>query len=282
MQTRHLTVDGVDLSLAEAGTDQPKRIVVLHGFAGAKEDFTEWLDRLAAEGWHAVAYDQRGHGESGHPSGEEAFSLQILEDDLAVVADSLGWDRFVLLGHSMGGMVAQLFALHHPDRLQGLILMGTSHGPPDGIQAEMVALGQEIVGDGGTPALLQAQKDFGIAPLETVAHRNLVARRPEYLEFCDRKTLVCSPEMWIAMAGEMLSQPDRLEALEKLVVPTLVLVGSFDDAFLQPCGNLAGAIPNCDFTVIYGAGHSPQFETPDEWWAAVSGFLAGMFPPAGG
>lgn len=280
--TRRLTVGGVDLALAEAGTGQPRRLMLLHGFSGAKEDFTEWLDRLAAGGWHAVAYDQRGHGESAQPAGEEAFSLRILEADLAAVADSLGWDRFVLLGHSMGGMVAQLFAMHHRDRLQGLILMGTSHGPPDGIEPQLVSLGREVVRQGGLAALLRAQKDFGPGPVDTAAHRALTARRPGYLEFCDHKTLAASPEMWTALSGEMLNQPDRLDALEKVRVPSLVVVGSLDGAFLRQCRNLASAIPDCALAVIPGAGHAPQFETPDEWWAAVSGFLNGLFPPTGG
>src|ERR1700736_2619594 len=110
MDTRHLIVDGVELSLAEAGPGQARRGMLLHGVAGA--------------------YDQRGHGDSAHPDGEEEFSLHILENDLRAVADRLGWDRFVLLGHSMGGMVAQLVALSSPQRLAGLVLMDTSHGPP--------------------------------------------------------------------------------------------------------------------------------------------------------
>ncbi|MDP9073577.1 MAG: alpha/beta hydrolase [Actinomycetota bacterium] len=278
MESRRLSVNGVELAATEAGVGHANRLLLLHGFAGAKEDFTEWIDPLAAAGWHAFAYDQRGNGASAHPAGEAAFSLQILEQDLLDVVDQLGWDRFVLLGHSMGGMVAQLFALEFPERLAGLILMGTSHGPPTGLEAELVALGQEVVREGGTEALLQAQKDFGPGPLDTLAHRKLVARRPDYLEFCDRKTLAASPEMWTALAGEMLNQPDRLGALEKLAVPTLVVVGSFDEAFLRQSGELAGAIPDCDFSVIYGAGHCPQFETPDEWWAAVSSFLASLSP----
>jgi pimeloyl-ACP methyl ester carboxylesterase len=278
MDSRQLTVNGVDLEAVEAGAGASRRVLLLHGFAGAKEDFAEWIDPLARAGWHAFAYDQRGNGHSGRPEGEAAFSLQILKDDLVGVVDQLGWGRFVLLGHSMGGMVAQLFALEFGDRLSGLILMGTSHGPPTGLEAEMVSLGQEVVREGGTAALLQAQKEFGPGPLDSAAHRKLLARRPDYHEFCDNKTLLASPDMWTALAGEMLTQPDRLAELEKLAVPTLVVVGSADQTFLRQSGDIAGAIPDCDLVVIGGAGHSPQFETPDEWWGAVSGFLHLLSP----
>jgi pimeloyl-ACP methyl ester carboxylesterase len=276
VETRQLDIGGIQLAIAEAGAGSSKHLLFLHGFGGAKEDFTEWLDAFAGAGWHAVAFDLRGHGDSAKPRGEENYSLSILTADVAAVVDHLGWDRFVVFGHSMGGMVAQLYAIAFPHRLAGLILMGTSHRRPDGIDAELVSLGREVVRAGGTSALLEAQKDFGPGPLDTQAHRRLITQRPGYLEFCDRKTLVASDDMWVALAAEMLSQPDRLAELEKLQVPTLVIVGAFDETFLQQCGELAGAIPDADLAVIGLAGHCPQFEQPDDWWAVVSGFLAGL------
>jgi pimeloyl-ACP methyl ester carboxylesterase len=276
VDTRQLDVGGQQLAIAEAGAGSDKHLLLLHGFAGAKEDFTEWLDRFAAAGWHAVTFDMRGHGESAKPRGEDNYSLQILVSDLNAVVDHLGWDRLVLFGHSMGGMVAQLYAIESPDRLAGLILMGTSHKRPDGIEAELVSLGREVVRAGGTSALLEAQKDFGPGPLDTQAHRRLIAQRPGYLEFCDRKTLAASDDMWVALSAEMLSQPDRLADLEKLPVPTLVIVGAYDETFLQQSGELAGTIPDADLAVIGLAGHCPQFEQPEDWWAAISRFLAGL------
>src|SRR5438270_1778432 len=122
MNTRTLHVDGVDLALAEAG-DGGRPILLVHGFCGAKEDFADHLDRLGELGWHAVAPDLRGHGSSEHPSGETAYDFDVFVADLVALADELGWPRFVLLGHAMGGMLAQLVALEHPDRVAALILM---------------------------------------------------------------------------------------------------------------------------------------------------------------
>jgi len=267
---------GLELSVAQAGAGSPRHLLFLHGFGGAKEDFSEWLDAFASAGWHAVTFDLRGHGDSAHPNGEENYSLKILEGDLQAMVDHLGWDRFVLFGHSMGGMVAQLFAIDFPERLAGLILMGTTHKRPDGIDAELVSLGREVVRAGGTAALLEAQKDFGPGPLDTQAHRRLLARRPDYGQFCDSKLLAASDDMWVALSAEMLSQPDRLPALENLSVPTLVIVGSFDETYLQQCGELSGAIPDADLAVIGLAGHCPQFEQPEDWWAVMSKFLGGL------
>jgi pimeloyl-ACP methyl ester carboxylesterase len=268
-----ITVDGVDLAVASAGSGERGRVILVHGFGGAKEDFTDWLDSLAADGWEAVAYDQRGHGQSAHPDDEAAFSLQIFKDDLLALVDALGWDRFVLLGHSMGGMVAQLVALSAPGRLSGLILMDTSHGPIDGLDPEVVGMGQKVVREGGMAALLVAQKAAGPGPLDSPAHDRVVAAREGYQEFCDGKALATSPEMWLALSSEIVGQADRLSALESLTMPVLVVVGEQDQGLLAPSRAMGAAIPGAQLVVVPDAGHSPQFEAPDAWWDAVRTFL---------
>lgn len=106
MDLRTVDLGDVELSIAEAGVGQ-RPLLLLHGFTGAKEDFTDWLDRLAASGWHAVAPDHRGHGASSKPTSEDAYSFEIFANDAERLIDALEWRRLVLVGHSMGGMVAQ-------------------------------------------------------------------------------------------------------------------------------------------------------------------------------
>jgi 3-oxoadipate enol-lactonase len=271
--TSRVAVNGANLALASAGRGDRGRILLVHGFGGAKEDFADWIEPLAAAGWRVVAYDQRGHGDSTSPGGEEAFSLQIFVDDLLALADVLGWDRFVLLGHSMGGMVAQLVAMAAPGRLAGLVLMDTGHGPLENFDPAEIALGQQIVREGGMAALMEAQRAAGPSPLDSPAHVRLLQERPGYQEFCDRKSLATSPAMWVSIIDEMLRQPDRLAAMGAWSLPVLVVVGEDDDGFLAPCQRMAETIPGAQLAVIPGAGHSPQFESPDQWWKAVSRFL---------
>ena len=76
----------------------------LHGSEGRLRDF---LLPLAERGWHVVAPDLRGHGASDKPDDEGAYTLPIFAGDVFALADTLGWNRFTLLGHSMGGMIAQ-------------------------------------------------------------------------------------------------------------------------------------------------------------------------------
>ena len=274
MRTRRIEVGDVRLEIAEAG-EGGRPFLLMHGFTGAKEDFTEWLDRLAAAGWHAVAPDHRGHGASSKPEGKASYSLAILAEDNGGLVDALGWDRYVLLGHSMGGFVAQLMAFEDPGRLLGLVLMDTGHGPIEGVNREEAALAGQIATESGMAALSELMAALE-SPLETEANKRLLEERPGYAEFGERKFLDSSPWMYAAMIDELLVGGDSLERLAAMspVPPTLVVVGEQDRPFLESARRMAEAVAGSTLAVIPDAGHSPQFENPEAWWRALSSFLA--------
>lgn len=276
MERRRLELaSGLRVALLEAGAAPGRPLLLAHGFTGAKEDFGDHLEDLAARGWHCVAPDLRGHGGSDQPAGRQSYGLRIFAGDILALADRLGWERFTLLGHSMGGMAAQQVALDAGHRLEGLVLMNTSHGPPDGIDPALVELGKSMVATGGMALLVEASRGHRGA-LGTPAHERLLASRPGYREFGEAKSLACSSEMWMAMVDELLHQPDRLDALAGLSVPTLVLVGGHDASFLAHSRRMAAAIPGAKLVVLPDAGHSPQFESPRAWLEAVVSFLAAL------
>ena len=278
---RIVELDDVQLAIAEAGGGG-RPLLLLHGFTGAKEDFSEWLDALAGAGWHVVVPDHRGHGASSKPTDEAAYSFDILAGDALSLADRLGWGRFVLLGHSMGGMVAQLVACAVPGRLDGLVLMDTSHAAVEGLDPDLVAAATSIARSRGIDKLadLLAEEQ---SPLDTAAHQRLLAERPGYAEYGDRNFRATSPALYAAMATAFVGTLDRIDQLAALPasLPTLVMVGSEDVRFVGPSQRMADAIPSASLVVIPDAGHSPQFENPDAWWEALSTFLLGI-PPAPG
>jgi len=273
MEQRTLAVGDVDLVVAEAGVGG-RPLLLVHGFTGAKEDFSEWLDPLAARGWHAVAPDHRGHGSSSKPASDDAYSFSILADDMLGLADALGWERFALLGHSMGGMVAQVMAVEAPQRLTGLVLMDTGHGPVEGLDADLAAAAVAIVRDSGIDTLVEIMKEHP-SPLDTPAHQRLLAQRPGYAEFGERKMRASSPHLYAAMTALFVSSPDRLDDLVTLpaTLPALVIVGDQDRPFIASSERMTAAIPGAALAVIADAGHSPQFENPDGWWSALTEFL---------
>jgi 3-oxoadipate enol-lactonase len=277
---RQIDVGDVSLAIAESGAGQ-RPLLLVHGFTGAKEDFSPWLEPLAAAGWHAVAPDLRGHGLSSKPAAESAYSFELMADDVLRLADALGWGQFVLLGHSMGGMVVQFLAVTAPSRLDGLILMDTAHGPLTHLDPDLIQVAVSIVRGQGMDALaaVMAQRQ---GPLHTAAHQRLLDTRPGYAEFGERKLLATSPALYAAMAPAFLTTPDRLDGLRLLPasLPVLLIVGEQDQPFLGPSRRMAAAIACSTLAVIPDAGHSPQFENSDAWWHSLTCYLAGLIRPA--
>ncbi len=271
MKLRLVSVGDVTLEIAEAGTNGAP-LLLLHGFTGAKEDFADWLDPFAERGWHAVAPDHRGHGASGAPKEESAYSLASFAGDVLGLADELGWASFCLLGHSMGGMIAQTVALRAPERVDRLVLMDTTHAPVEGIERALADIAIGMARADGIDALADAMAALD-SPLSTEADARVRADRPGYIEFGERKFRASSPAMYAAMALEMLEQADRLDPLRALAMPVLVVVGEQDAPFLAASRRMAEVIPGASLEIIPDAGHSPQFEAPEAWWKVVSDFL---------
>jgi pimeloyl-ACP methyl ester carboxylesterase len=274
MRTRTVPLPGVSLEVSEAGDDSGRPMLLVHGFTADAGEVADVLDALAARGWYAVAPDLRGHGRSDHPTDPAAYSFEILAADLLALADALSWDRFALVGHSMGGAVAQLVALDHPQRLTGLVLASTFHGPVPGVTLELVELGSWVVRESGMAGLAQAlAARRGENPESAAAFERMQEARPGHAEQSARRLEATSPDMWLALAPQFVTQEDRLDRLRALDVPTAVIVGDRDATMLDDCRRLAEAIPGAALTVIPDAGHVPQLEQPDAWWAALSGFL---------
>lgn len=266
---------GIRTEVLEAGAGG-RPLLLVHGFTGAKEDFGDWIDPFAAEGWWVVAPDLRGHAAADQPPEESAYSLATFADDLVALVDDLGWSSFALLGHSMGGMIAQELVLRDGGAAVGvdrLVLMDTHHGPVEGLDPATVAIAVDVLRRDGLPTLLELIASLPAAP-KAPSDVRLRAERPGYAEFSDAKVHRCSGAMYAAMGLELTSRPDRLDDLRSLDLATLVVVGAEDRDFLGAAGRMAAAIPGAQHVVIPDAAHSPQFEHPDAWWSAVSGFLA--------
>lgn len=242
-------------------------LLLVHGFTGGKVDFADHLDGFAAAGFHAVAPDLPGHGASDG----EVFTFESFAAAVVGLADELGWTRFTLLGHSMGGVVAQHVALTAPARLDGLVLVDTT-ATRFGIDPAVVDLACMVVETEGMGALLAAQKAIG-SPFESDAARRLRAERAGWEELQDAKLLASSPAMYVAMARALTADADRTGPLARLDVPTLVVVGEHDVMLLDAARHLAATIPGAELAVIAGAGHSPQVEAPEAWFDAVVSWL---------
>ena len=263
-----VTVDRLDLALLEAGAGGAP-LLLIHGFTGAKEDFRDYLEPLAILGFHAVSVDLRGHGASAKPAEPTLYSLGSMTADVVGVLDALGWPTAMVIGHSMGGMIAQRLVIDYPERVARLVLMSTCQGPVPGLTADIAALAVATVRQGGMRAYLEAMRSgFGLGVPVAKANND-----PAYERYCDAKVLACAPAMFCGMVADMATTDDRMLQLARVTHDTLVVVGSRDVWMREASGQLAKLLANARYVELPDGGHSPQFEDADRWWTAVSGFL---------
>jgi pimeloyl-ACP methyl ester carboxylesterase len=269
---RTVKVGDVAISIAETGVGG-RPLLMQHGFMGAKEDFADWWDALAERGWHVVAPDLRGHGASDHPAGRSSYSVPILQADLLGLIDALGWTRLTLLGHSLGGILAQGVAIGHPELLDALVLMDTIPGAASmGGGGWRFAVVKLVVRVRGIQAIAGFVKKPPPGSPESVVR--LYAERPGFVEWTQQKIRNTSTDLATSMMPQLGKLPDRTEQLRSLDLPTLVIAGEHDiPGFVDGSRRMADAIQGARLVVIDGAAHSPQLETPDAWWEALTAFL---------
>jgi len=121
------TAGGFTFTARAAGPEDGRPVLLLHGFPQTSRCWAAQLDALGAAGHRAVAFDQRGYSPGARPDDVAAYKPAALVGDVLGVADACGFDRFDLVGHDFGGMVAWMVAGHHPDRVRTLTVASTPH-----------------------------------------------------------------------------------------------------------------------------------------------------------
>jgi pimeloyl-ACP methyl ester carboxylesterase len=259
--------EGVELAVEVRGTGPA--LICVHGFGGAKEDFADHADDLAARN-RVVLPDLRGHGDSDGPDDPAAYSLDRCAADVLALAEALDLRRFRLLGHSMGGMVVRRVARLASDRVEGVVFMSTAAGPPEGLDPDVVDLGAALALEdfAALKAVLDEAKVLG-----TPAYERLLAEREGFAAYAEHKWQRLAPAMWAALAPEIVREPDATDEVRAIACPVLVIVGELDAVFYEASLAIAAAAPDARLAVIPHAGHHPQFENPEAWVAALTAFL---------
>ena len=265
---RTIDTGSVTLAVDDRGGGDATPLVLIHGFTGGRIDWADVIDDLAADR-RVVAWDHRGHSDSTNTGDPASYTFDQLVADAVAALDALGLDRFHLLGHSMGGIVAQRLVLEHPERVESLILMDTLAEPSLVLPREWidntVAMGREQ----GMAAVADFMAGFTLS--SSVAPE---ADRPRIAERNRHKLSNMDVEAFASLAEELRSFPSLLGRLPTITCPTTVLVGELDTPLRDGSDNIAKAIPGAELVVIDGAAHCPQEERRDLWLAAVRRHLA--------
>ena len=247
---RRITVNGVSLAVDLRGDRGDPAVLFVHGFPLDRTLWSPVLDSL--EGTYRIAPDLRGFGRSDAP--DLGYSMATYADDLTALLDSLGVERAIVCGLSMGGYIAFERARRSPERLTGLVLMDT-RAEADSAEARK-----------GRDSAAQQVRERGPAPIADAMMSQLLSERtPALVAERVRATIMRTPVAGLIGAlGAMRDRPDSTGLLAGLEqVPTLVVVGE-DDPITPPSGarEMAGAIPGSRLEVVSGAAHLPPLEQP--------------------
>jgi pimeloyl-ACP methyl ester carboxylesterase len=244
--------DGVRLHYSIHGADRSRPPLLLtHGFGASEEMWGPNLEALAADR-RALTWDMRGHARSQAPSDPRAYGVKESVGDMRALLELLDARTAVLVGMSLGGYLSLAFLDRHPERVQALVLVDTGPGfrreePRTHWNAYVERLAVSLERDG----------------LSALASRSEVGRHT------DAGGLVNT-------ARSVMAQHDAhvIESLDRIDVPTLVIVGAEDADFLRPAEYMARRIPGARIVVLESAGHAANMDAAADFNAAVRGFLA--------
>lgn len=275
-RTSRLNIHGLQLRVFEWGDPQARPIVMLHGIRGYAETFGGIAAALQPT-HRVIAYDQRGRGESDWDSAADYYTDAYVRD-LEAVVDALGLDTFELLGHSMGGINAIVYASRHPDRVRRMVIEDAGPGAfEDSDGARRIV--QELRTTPTEFGDWQAASDFMRQLRPTVTEEARQQRLRSML-----KPLPDGRYTWrydhAGIARTRLNpDPARVVDLrphvQAIACPTLVVRGGRSD-YLQPhmAEAMCQANPLLRWTQIADAGHYIHDDQPALFERAVVAFLS--------
>jgi len=270
---RDVQAGDVRLHYQEWGSESAPVILMLHGFGLSGHMFDEFAER-AQHRYRLIALDQRGHGDSEWAKDGD-YSREAFVRDLENFREALGLDRFVLMGHSMGGLNAVAYTAKHPDHVRALILVDV--GPEAARQ-----------GVDNIRRFVQGPDELEFEEFVQLAHRFNPRRSIENIRQRMRHRLrqtesgkwtwkfdkrFRDPNAQLRI-GSDLSNDQMWQLFRSIQVPTLLVRGAESDVLTQEVAErTVREMPRARLVVVPGAGHSVPGDNPDAFTEAVLTFL---------
>ena len=256
--------NGLTMAYDEVGSGMP--VVLLHGFPHNRSLWAPQTSALLEHG-RCIAPDLRGFGESGR---DGPYSMDQYADDVIDLLASLGIDKAVIGGLSMGGYVAFAIWRAKPELVRALVLADTQPGAdsPDTRRKrlEMMAVARE----GGAGAVANALIDAMVGSTTR-------AQNPALVEGLHQMLASAPVEGIIGALQAMMDRPDSTGLLPSVDVPTLVIVGEEDAVTpVKTARAMHAAIPGSRLEILPGAGHVSNLEKPAAFNHVLGEFLSSL------
>ncbi|MBG9390488.1 alpha/beta fold hydrolase [Caenimonas aquaedulcis] len=240
----------------------PRKVLALHGWFGSAEGWGPMVESLDTAGFTYVFMDCRGYGGARHMKGE--YTMQEVARDAVTTADFLGWDRFSLVGHSMGGAAIQHVLASAPERVQALV--GITPVPASGV-----------------PFDEQAWALFSSAAQSEASRRAIIdfstgsRLSATWVDRLVAKSMARSQADAFGAYLHSWARTDISSRIQGAKVPVKVIVGEHDpglNAAVMQATWLAW-YPNATLDFMANAGHYPMDETPVALATTIEKFLKG-------
>jgi pimeloyl-ACP methyl ester carboxylesterase len=272
---RRLQTDGLDLRLHEWGAEGEPGVLLLHSLA-AHGHWWDWVASHLRDRYHVIALDLRGHGGSEWaPSGPGGYTFEDYVGDIGAVLDLLGWQRPIVIGHSLGGYLAALLAAKRADGVRAVVAADIMTGFNDELAARAARQAERPGPEFGNPA--EAGARFRLAPPETSAPADalhhlgmtgVVERRPGVWEYAfDRRVFLHPP-------------PDPFPFLPSVASPLLVARGASSSIMTREAAErVAGSVRHGTIVELPNTYHHLIVDDPAGFVSRVDAWLGGL-PPA--
>jgi len=262
-----ITVNGVRIHYEERGAGAA--MVWAHGLGGACQEWEGVMDFFQGR-YRVIAYDARGHGRSEKPDRPESYSQDIMVEDMHGLMDGLNINKAIVGGHSMGANVALNFALKYSERCLGLVPVGIGSGSSDrewwwGWWEHMADTAERQ----GIDAYVEEMKKlpaWGVAFADPKLGKSLIQA-----ELANSPKAIAS-----VIRGVQGKRPSIFELapkLEKLAVPTLVVMSEGDAPVVECSRFLAERIPRATLEVVPARSHWTHLEAPELFLQAVDNYV---------
>ena len=258
--------DGLIINYDEWGDPAAPPVLLLHGFTADLRMWTPVSEPLSRD-YRAIAPDLRGHGRTSAPEDLDEYTMERYEADVLALLDHLDIEVAAIAGCSFGGMIAVCLAVHHPERVAGLVLSDTSaafeHADYDDRYRERearISAQEELVERWGTAELgKRAAADIS---------------DPFLAEGLRRRYAAMSREGYLGAARVRRERPDVLPLLaERLSMPVLVCTGTADHVHSASL-LMANGIPEARVVIFRETGHGIPALRPEAFTDVLLGFFA--------
>ena len=246
------------LSYEERGEGEPP-ILLVHGWCCDRTYFAPQLENFASRGHRVVAVDLRGHGRSDKP--RQSYTMQLFADDLAWMCERLELAKPVVVGHSMGGIVAFDLAARYPDLPSGVVMLDAAVVLPSAARAAIPGLLDKLRSPGYRGTLRDYVENSLFIPTDDRERKRRIL-----------EGMSSVPQHVVVSAFEGLRDYDPTEATGGLAVPAVYIAADEE----QPRSDMTRfheLAPQILYGKTVGSGHFCQLEVPEQVNAMIGRFI---------